>query len=305
MLSIDQVDNVVEMMNKHFLVFVGQNLGPDYLSIKEKKTLKDAGFDLGRLYKLAKDPVMLSFHLGLISKVIGDRKTVHLSYDDLKSSIVKGTIIPLNKTEKATIDSIKRQYLGDIRSLRGRIFTDFNNVTNDGNRRAQENFLRREIVEGVADRRSRREITRDIMEKTGDWNRDFSKIVEYVAHTALNEGRAAMVERKGIEKVYFQVQDGACKHCIKHYLTSGWGSQPKLFQLEELRANGNNIGKKVINWSATISPMHPYCRCLLTELPPGYVWNQDRGQFTAPDRKLPLLRRPKIKIQVAGKTHYV
>ena len=78
------------------------------------------------------------------------------------------------------------------------------------------------------------------------------------------------------------VYNGACKHCIKAYLTGGIDSEPKIFKLSELRANGTNIGKKPEAWLPVIGGMHPHCRCTLNKYNPLYSWDSKTRSFTKP-----------------------
>lgn len=306
-LTPDQLQEILDILDKQFAFFIGKNLGPEYLSTKEIEHLEGMGIDYTSLYLQASDPVYLNFQLGMMSAALGDQKVRFLHYNDFKKMLVQGKHIPLSVKEQKTLDSVKYQSLADIQSFKGKIFSDINGTVAKENieqPEAYQEVIRDVIKEGLADRVSIQKIISNLGHKTGDWSRDFSKIVEYISHSALNEGRASILARKE-SKAYFIVQPGACKHCNKHYLTGGEGSEPKLFTIDELKANGSNIKKKVNEWKATIHSLHPYCRCLLTEYVEGYVWSDKKGLFIAPDNYESSIKRKKIKVQIAGKTHYV
>jgi hypothetical protein len=76
---------------------------------------------------------------------------------------------------------------------------------------------------------------------------------------------------------------GNCRHCIKAYLTNGIGSQPKIFKLSTLEANGTNVGKKVNDWLPVVGGMHPYCRCNLHKLLSGQEWDEEKKEFRFPE----------------------
>lgn len=266
MLSNQQLHVILELIQRQTAVFSATTLGGDYLSDGEKQILKDNGIDYTKLYDESKDLVELNFHLGLLSKILSEKQVHNITFNQLKDYVTSSAYIPLNAREKATINSIKMQSMSDIRSVNERIFKDVNNVVSNqfGNARAnQEEYLRDQIATGTGDRKSRKEIARQIGRLTGDWSRDFRKSVEYISHTALNEGRAAMVLRKHDgdnekAKVWFRVQPGACSSCVKLYLTNGEGSEPRIFTLKQLEANGSNIGRKQKEWKATLSALHPH-----------------------------------------------
>jgi len=306
-LTPDQLQEVLGILDKQFSFFIGKNLGPGYLSAKEIQHLDTMGLDYMALYNQSNDPVYLNFQLGMLSAALGDNKVRFLSFPEFKSMLVQGKHIPLSPKEQKTLDSVKYQSLSDIQSFKGKIFSDINGIVakeNTEQPEAYQEVIRGTVTEGLKDRVSVKKIISNLGHKTGDWSRDFSKIVEYISHSALNEGRASMLERKE-SKAYFIVQPGACKHCNKHYLTGGEGSVPKLFTIEQLKSNGSNIGRKVAQWKPTIHSLHPYCRCLLTEYVEGYVWSDDKQLFIAPDNYQSSIKRKKIKIEIAGKTHYV
>lgn len=308
LLTIDQTEELLKIIDKNQLIATFQELGPDFLSVKDKEILEESGINLEG-YKLTNDTVFTSFHFGLLSEALGQIEAKKLSYDQLKEYIKHGDYIPLTVREQAVIQSVKAQKLNDLKKLRGKIFQDVNQILVDQSLRAQQEFIREQIEEGYLDKKTVRQISNDIAEKTGDWSRDFDRIVAYTTTLAEQEGKAAMIVRNAGEDdpvVYKQVYDGACKHCVRLYLTNGIGSQPRLFSLSKLRENGTNIGKKVEDWRPTIGPIHPFCRCALMYLPKGYVWNDKTKQFEAlQEDKKAKPKRPLIRVWIAGREVWV
>lgn len=300
LLNQDQIADLVRTIDNSMNFFIAKNLGPDYLSTDEKSALEKVGINLESIYDENIDFFKQSFYFGLISNAMkNDAKLI--SYDDLKNHFLKGKHVPLTPVEKYSVDSIKRQFLGDIRASKGRIFQDVNNIIADKekfNRVAYEKVLRDEIEQGYINQKTTGEIARDIAKKTGDWSRNFHRIVEYVSHYAFNEGRVAALERADENsEVYFDVFDGACKHCIRLYLTAGLGSKPIIFTIKELKENGTNIGRKVDDWKATLSPTHPYCRCTVNRFIKGYEWDQKLKRFEI-KHEIKIVNRKPIKFTV-------
>ena len=58
---------------------------------------------------------------------------------------------------------------------------------------------------------------------------------------------------------------------MKHYLDGGLGSAPKVFRLDELKANGTNVGRKAAEYQPVVGPLHPWCRCTLERVPFGFT----------------------------------
>lgn len=103
-------------------------------------------------------------------------------------------------------------------------------------------------------------------------------------------------------KVYKTVYELACRHCIRLYLTNGIGSQPILFTVAELVANGSNIGRKVADWKAVVESTHPFCRCNLSYVMDGYKWNKEKKDFVpSSDWKRKVERKSKVKINWGDK----
>jgi len=309
-LTPDQLHDLLNMMRVQLLIFAGNTNGTQSLSTEELNLLTSHGIDVGELYKVTDDPILLNFHLGLLSQAIGHNASKNITYEQLKKYIQSNKHIPLTQRELATIESVKRQSLADIRAHQGKIFQDINGVINHHQtteRAGHEDFIRENIAQGLIDNKTARQIAVDLARLTGDWSRNFYKSVSYICHTALNEGRLAMIQRRegNSGKVYFQVQPQACERCIKLYLTNGEGSEPRIFSINTLLENGNNIGRKADQWRPVVSQTHINCRCLLTEYIEGEQWIE--GRFTVPKEPIyhPRIDRKKVRIIFDGKEYFV
>ena len=95
---------------------------------------------------------------------------------------------------------------------------------------------------------------------------------------------------------------GACRHCIRLYLTQGMGSQPKIYTLKQFLENGSNIGRKVDDWKAVLESTHPWCRCNLQYVPEGTIWNEEKKMFVYPEKyERKIERKSKVIITVGTK----
>jgi hypothetical protein len=106
-----------------------------------------------------------------------------------------------------------------------------------------------------------------------------------------------------IHYVYKQPKQGACKHCIRLYLTNGVGSEPIIFKLSVLSSNGSNIGRKVDEWKATIDASSTLQMCF-KEKEQGYKWNPEKQSFSTPDEKYKeqtAAKRKLIPVQIGEK----
>lgn len=318
LLSSDKVKELIEIIERNQLVLIGKELGADFLSEADKQVLEKHGI-IGKFdgeWIMPKDfgmgSIDLSFHLGMLVDSIGAIETNKLNYHSLKDYVKSGNYIPTTLKQKAVLNSIKAQAFTSLKSLNGRIFADVNGIISNQTLEGQQEFLAQELKEGVSQKKTVREIANTISEKTGDWNRDFDRIIETASQNAFEQGKVAELERKyeGTDKdplYYKQVFPSACKHCIRLYLTNGIGSQPIIFKLSEIKANGSNIGRKQDDWLATIDALHPFCRCVGKEVPEGFIWNQDTQSFSTPDPewKPKVVNRQKIKVQIGDKEFWV
>lgn len=305
-LTPQQINSLLEIIHNNQSIVIGREFGIDFLTDYDKIVLQKFGIDLDQLYSFDSDTIFTSFHFGLLSDALQQVNQVNnITYDQLKDYIKAGKYIPLTVDEKQAIDSIKTKSLASLRATGNKIFQDINNILIDKSRKGQEQFLKDIIADGVEKKKTTRQIASDIAHKTGDWSRDFDRIIQYTSQSAFEAGKAAALKREFGEdiNVYKTVFPGACKYCIKLYLTKGIGSAPIVFKLNELIANGSNIGRKVADWLPTLDPIHPYCRCSLHYLSVSdqYKWDINTKKFDVQSELKSTSRpRPKIKAIVGG-----
>ena len=310
MLTVDNIKSLLDIIDKNNIIYINKNLGPSYLNEQELSVLKNMGIDPQTFYSESNDIAKMSLHFGMIVDAIG-KDAEKATYNDLVEYFEKRKYIPLSKIDNLALDSVKKQYLGDIKSNKNKIFNDINNIiskSEKSNRYSYEKVIRDTIKEGIVNKKVNSEIARDLGRLTGDWNRNFNRIVDFVSHTAYDEGRAISIMRKHGEDalVWKKVFNSACKHCISLYLTKGFGSRPIIFRLQTLRENGNNIGRKVDEWLPVVGPTHPHCRCVLQEYTGMFEWDKDKKDFSIPDQNYKpkkQVERPLITFEFMGKKY--
>jgi len=301
--SSNQINDLLKIVEYQHLLFIGKNVGTDILTNEDKTLLRSFGIDIG---KITKENTLTEqgFKFGLLAEAIGDERTKDMKYKEFTNFLKSGKFIPLTEREKDTLQVIKTQSYSAIKGLGDKIKQTVRGVIleEDTKQRAKyEEIIREEAERVVIDRESLQSMVSEIGKKTGDWDRDLGRIVETEMHNSYEQGRAASLERKGGKniRVYKDVFPGSCRHCIRLYLTAGVGSQPIIFKLSELRANGNNVGRKPQNWKAVIQGMHPFCRCTLNYVPEGYEWNEQSRAFSTPiPYKRKVARKAKIKVTI-------
>lgn len=295
---------------------VAETLGKDYLTRSDIDLLKRRGVDLVKL--LPKFPSHYqAFLFGRVSAAIGHSASSYISYADFMTFLASMGEFRPTEADMAFYRVAANKTYNHIKGLGDRIKNDVSaaiaseqlNFLQARERSKAEKTIHDEILDGTIQRRAVKKITSNIAHQMVSWNRDWGRIVETEEQDVFNLGRAAymMSRDEGDDPlVYFDVFPGACRHCIRLYRKNGIGSEPKIFKLSELLANGTNYGVKSKDWKPTIHPVHPFCRCDLRELPKGYVWDKDKGEFVPPKNyERDVERKSKVKITIGDKEYLV
>ena len=310
----DDIRRILGVVDFSTAKLVAQVLGRDFLSKEDLALLRRHGVDLVKLIPKF-PPHLQSFLFGRVSSALGVQPASLITYPEfLKFLPTMGQFMPTTAemafyavAAKKTYDHIKG--LGErIKSqVQSALSAEEMSYLQAKNLAATHEKVRKEILEGTFEKRSCSNIASKLGEQFGTWDMDWTRIVETECQDVFNLGRSQIMMKDGRNPlVYFDVFPGACKHCIHLYLTNGVGSQPRLFRLSELMANGNNYGLKTKDWKPTIHPVHPFCRCEIRELPEGYEWDEERHEFAPPkDYKPKVERKSKVKITFGDRTYVV
>lgn len=279
----EEIQKLLDRVSFEISLFGAENIGVDVLSEYEKSMLTDYGVDLDELVK-GFTPYEESFLFGRLVALIGEDNTKKIDYDDFRQYIYGSQFLPLSDLEELTLDIAKRRSYSHIRGLETGIRGDVEGMITEvqmKNRAKYEKIIGDSVARAVFERDSIKSIISEIGNKTGDWQRDLGRIADTEMNTVFQEGISVSILREYGEeaKVYKDVYPGACRHCIRLYLTGGIGSKPRVFKLSELISNGTNIGRKVNEWKPTVGSTHPWCRCLLRHLPDDYIWDEESKGF--------------------------
>lgn len=302
-LTAKQIKELLDIIKYHHTVFLVTHVGTDFLSKEDKAILKRFGIDVDKIENI--DSIGIAYKFGILSEALTQNQGNNISYTDFKRYIKSGRFIPLNTREKESLAYIKRQTTNDIRGLSDKISANIGDKILSEERRLKTiQAITEEEQRGIEERRSINQIVSDIQERTGDYSRDFDRIISYRSQDAFESGRSEGIKRNYAENVdptVFKIPfNQACKHCIRVFLESGVGSKPIIFKLSELQANGTNIGRKANDYQATIGPIHPYCRCLLRYVDLNtHEWSAEDQDFVYKkniDLKVKNLPKPKVII---------
>lgn len=301
-----QIANIVREVRRHIAAYSAETLGFSVLTTEDAELLRSSGFDAGSLSKV---PHIERAHtFGLLSEIMGDERAKSLKYPELLQFIKYGGFIPLTDAEKDAVEHVKRTAYTHVKSLGSRIE---NTVQQSIVATDRQLALQKNLEEGIKYRKGVAKILSDFGNQTEAWDKDLARIVETEYHNAFELGRAQAIEKQDGEdaRVYKDVYPGACRHCIRLYLTNGIGSQPKIFKLSILRANGDNYGLKPPDWKPIVGSTHPFCRCTLGSIAYDREWNPETNSFTKLKKVAPKTKeareRAKITVTVGGKEFHV
>lgn len=291
-----EIENILSIIDFNASMFITTQMGEGVLSTYDKYILKKFGFDVNKIVQTY-PPYLQSFMWGRLSGWLSYNQANQIAYSDFQKYLNTGQYFPLTAKESNMYDiAINRSYK-HIKNLADKRKDTVTKLISDED-------IKHELSEGISKRQSVQSIVSNLHHKTGDWQRDYGRIVETEMNTIFQMGRAEALEQKYGEdvEVFKSVYPQACRHCIKAYLTSGLGSQPKIFLLSELQANGTNIGRKVADWKPIVGSHHPFCRCNLNHHPKGTVWSDDKKMFVYPEKYISTIKRKnKVKIYVGDK----
>lgn len=304
-----QVEELLEIIELQNIIFIGENIGVDILSTNDIELLRSNGLtekELSTLYT----PFEESYHFGILSEALGDKRAKDLSYADFKKFLRSGEYIPLTDEEERTLDYLKKRSYGYIKGAGNKIQQDLSDFILEQESKTFGDIIKEEAITAVERRKSVGNLVSEIGNKTGEWNRNLGRIAETEMNNAFQTGRAIGIAKNSLEKdplVYKDTYPGVCRHCIKAYLTKGVSSPPKVFRLSELINNGTNVGKKVADWKPTVGSLHPFCRCTLNKYDSDYSYNEKTRKFDKlkTSRKNKVERKSRVQVTVGDKKYLV
>ena len=152
---------------------------------------------------------------------------------------------------------------------------------NPAQRQEMLEILREEAANESATGRDARRLAGTLADRTKYYSHNWQRIAQTELQGAHNEGRViAAVEGYGdAARVARVPESNACEYCLDLLTENG---APRVFTVEELTANGVNVGRARAEWKATTFPIHPNCRCDTITVPEGFIVTED-GRLRRPE----------------------
>jgi len=279
-LTPQQSQELLELLEVYVLKFAANNITDRYLSAQDKALLRKWGIDP----TTARTTVDDAFKFGMLAEALGTQAVKHMGIEQIRKYIKSKQFLPLDYREKKALESLRFQAFNQIKGLGNKLSNDMMSINVEVDKRQRtkyERIIKQAAKKAILDRESIGMMSSEIGHKTKDWARDLDRISDYVLHDAHDHGRAYQIKKNlGTGALtYKKVFNQACKSCIRLYLTAGWGSEPIIYKVDTLLRNGSNIGKKTKEWKPVIGATHPWCRCEVVAVYPGSVWNDKTQQF--------------------------
>ena len=296
-----EIQKLLDIVDYHASFIAGSTLGKESLTEYDKFILNKHGIDPEKILAGKETNYYHTYLFGKLAIELGEKQASQVTFENFKKYIQRGQYIPLSNEENKRLDLSKRRTYNHIKGLGDKIKTDIGNSIIGKTREQYEKIISKEIELGVLERKTVSDITLEIGNRTDNWNKDWGRIVETEFNNIFQQGRVEqIIQENGIDSYVFkETYELACRFCIELHLTDGIGSEPRLYKLSKVIANGSNIGKKPADWKITIDGVHPYCRCNLRFLPKNYKWNEEKKSFSLDkDRPLQIKRTAKVKVTV-------
>ena len=134
------------------------------------------------------------------------------------------------------------------------------------------------LVDGISNNRTNREVSREMLDRFGHFNRDWERVTAYESQYSFNNGylTTEMKYNEPDEIIYMQAfaMPNACDFCKTNH-------NEKIYILAKDRAEGSrllsnseiasdyiligqtNMGNAKADWNPGVIPAHPFCRCRL------------------------------------------
>lgn len=302
-----EISRLLGIIDRNIIVLVAKVLGKESLTSLDKLILRQHNIDFNKIASNL-PPYWKAYLFGRLTGQLTVPQAAQIDYNNFNKYLIQKQYTPPTSREIAEYRAASRRTYEYIKGMGERQKKALNTFISEGELEYLVETKRQETIkvvkermdDGILRRQSVQKITSNIGHQLRSWNQDWGRIVETECQNIYTLGTAQnIMDVHGVDaRVYFDVFPGACRHCISLYLTGGIGSMPRIFTVAELLANGTNIGRKSKDWKPVLGTVHPFCRCDLRFIPPGYEWDEDSKKFVPKPSENRVQRKSKVKITV-------
>ena len=289
-LSDSQIAEIGQIISDYHTAFFINLFGAgEVVSEETRQRLVSLGLIHEQARLLSEDAVMFGLLLDKIQRSLeGSNREEALanlksmSYDEFKKFVVGQLPQPLTNSEKAAIEHVRGETYTYIKDMSDKVTKRTDDILDNEDAELRSRLaqtVQRKLIEGLETRKTISQIGRRLAEATKDYAKDWYRVSATEVNNAYLEGKLQQIldHNKGTPAtdihVYKRPSPGACQECVSAYLhTDG---TPKVFKLSDMSSMGNNIGKKRSDRNPVVGSLHPWCRCELYELLPGFGFDKD------------------------------
>jgi hypothetical protein len=298
MFTLEQIWQMIDIIKRNQAVFIGSQLGLEYLSPSDIIMLQALGINTEDFEDVMSE-IDKSYYFGMMAQSLGGNKSYKVNNKIFDKWFTKRLNQPKSISQKAGLDHLKNRAFIDLSGLGNKVANNFSNtilMANQKQRLEIADKIKTESIKAFKDRKSQAWLASELKRITEDWARDFSRISNYILQEAYGFGRAQQIlEDYGDDaQVYKQTFPGVCKQCLKNYGVPG--EKPIIYKLKDLIANGNNIGKK--DQEPVVGPAHPWARSILHVVPENSEWDDDLKRFVIKRNTQGVKRTSKVKVTI-------
>lgn len=300
MFSIQDIWKMIDMIKVNQVIFIGTQLGMEYLSDYDKILLQTHGIDPDDASVFgALSDIERAYYFGIMAQILGGQKSFKVKKADFDEWFANELVKPQSKTRVAGLQFLKNRAYTDLSGLGNKITNNFSQriLTASAAEQAKiRKLVKEKSIEAYQKNKGKQWLASELRKLTQDWARDFSRMADYILQEAYGFGRAQQIlDDYGPDaKVYKQTFPGVCKHCEKNYGTPG--EEPIIYEIQDLIANGNNIGRK--DQLPVVGPAHPWARSILHVVPPNSVWDNNKKDFVVQRVTRGVKRNSKVKVTI-------
>lgn len=298
MFDIKDIWKMMEIIQMNQAVFIGNQLGLEYLSPSDILILENHGINIKDFEDSIGD-IERSYYFGIMAQTLDGNKSFKVKPKEFEKWFTNELSKPQSVTKKKGLKFLKNRAYTDLSGLGNKISNKFTQSVLTANS-AEQNKIQKKVkkksIEAFKKSKGKQWLASELKKITEDWARDFSRMADYILQEAYGFGRAQQIlEDYGDDaKVYKQTFPGVCKPCTKNYGVPG--EKPEIYDISELVSNGNNIGRK--EQIPVVGPAHPFARSILHVVPPNSIWNKDRKKFVVQRDTKGINRKSKVKITI-------
>jgi hypothetical protein len=234
----------------------------------------------------------LAYLFGRTLAVLGDDAAKALTFKDFLSYLKKHPLYE-EQVHRAVVKHGDRKLDHYTKSLGNDVAKKVREVILRADRKMKDVIsegVHHHVTLGVERGDRVHEIIRSLQDLTGEFQRNWQRIVVTEMNDVMIEGQASEIAKSpkgGSERVFKRPRPDCCQWCKSLYLMPD-GVTPRVFTLEEMRKAGDNNGLRKADWKAVLGSVHAHCRCNFNRLPDGFGFDVDgKMVFNGPELPAP------------------